>query len=105
VKRGEIYWGNLGSAGRRPALIITRSEAITVRTRVTVAPITRTIRGIRSEVPVGKEEGLPAVSVATCDNLLTVDKKVFDSPPSGRLHTSKLIALDAALRFALGIRY
>ena len=105
MNRGEIYWADLGPAGRRPALVVTRSGAIAVRTRVTVAPVTRTIRGIRSEVSLGTDEGLPAESVATCDNLLTVDKRVFDSSSVGRLSTSKVVALDAALRFALGIRY
>ena len=76
-----------------------------MRTRVTVAPVTRTVRGIRSEVSLGKDEGLPAESVASCDNLLTVDKRVFDPSAVGRLSTSKVLALDAALRFALGIKY
>jgi len=105
VKRGEIYWGDLGPVGRRPALIVTRSAATEVRTRVTVAPITRTIRGIASEVRVGRDEGLPDASVASCDNLITVDKQVFDASPVGRLTIRKVAALDAALRFALGIRY
>jgi len=104
VKRGEIYWGDLGPAGRRPALIVTRSTVIEVRTRVTVAPITRTIRGIRSEIPVGQAEGLPVSSVATCDNLVTVDKRVLDPTPVGHLPPSKVVVLDVALRFALGIR-
>ena len=104
VKRGEVYWGDLGPAGRRPALIVTRSEVIGVRSRVTVAPITRTIRAIASEVPVGKDEGLPASSIASCDNLITVDKRALDPTPVGRLSLSMTVALDAALRFALGIR-
>jgi mRNA interferase MazF len=104
MKRGEIYWGDLGQAGRRPALIVTRSSAIAVRTRVTVAPITRTIRGIRSEVPVGQDVGLPDSSVASCDNLVTVDKRVLDPDPVGLLTASRIRVLDAALKFALGIR-
>ena len=67
-----------------------------------VAPL---VRGIRSELPVGKAEGLPAGSAASCDNLITVDKRVLDPTPAGRLSTGKAIALDAALRFALGVRY
>jgi mRNA interferase MazF len=105
VNRGEIYWANLQDAGRRPALIVTRSAAIPHLARVTVAPITRTIRDIASEVPVGRKEGLPATSVASCDNLLTVDKRVFDPEPVGKLGQGKVALLDRALRFALGIRY
>jgi hypothetical protein len=43
--------------------------------------------------------------VASCDNLLTVDKRVFDPAPVGRLGPGKIALLDRALRFALGIRY
>jgi len=104
VRRGEIYWADLGPLGRRPALVVTRQAAIGVRQRVTVIPLTRTIRGLASEVSLGPEDGLPSESVAGCDNLLTVDKRVLDSKPLGRLGLEKVARLDAALRFALGIR-
>jgi mRNA interferase MazF len=105
VRRGEVFWGDLGPDGRRPVVILTRSAAIGVRTRLTVAPVTTIIRGIRSEVPVGPEEGLAQDSVISCDNLATLDKRVFDLNPVGRLDTAKLARLDAALRFALAIRF
>ena len=50
VRRNDIIWANLGApAGRRPVCVLTRDAAIDVLTAVTCAPITRTIRGIRSE--------------------------------------------------------
>jgi mRNA-degrading endonuclease toxin of MazEF toxin-antitoxin module len=54
---------------------------------------------------VGPEEGLAQDSVISCDNLATLDKRVFDLNPVGRLDTAKLARLDAALRFALAIRF
>lgn len=42
-----------------------------------VAPVTRTIRGIPTEVPLGSAEGLPAESVATMDNILAFPKAIF----------------------------
>jgi mRNA interferase MazF len=105
VKRGEIYWANLGVGGRRPALVVSRSAAAEVRSRVTVAPVTRTVRGTRSELPLGPGEGLGVEWVASCDNLLTVDKRLMDEAPVGRLGLEKILALDHALKFALGIRY
>jgi len=39
---------------------------------VTVAPITSTVRGITSEVPVGPRNGLDQNSVVSCDNITTV---------------------------------
>ena len=39
---------------------------------VTVAPITSTVRGLTSEVPVGPRNGLDHESVVSCDNITTV---------------------------------
>ena len=106
MNRGEIYWANLGPPkGRRPVCVLTRDTAIAVRTSVTCAPITRTIRGIRSEVRLGREEGLRGESVVSCDNVFTVPKSVLDRSPTGRLTGAKRIELDRALRHALDIRY
>jgi len=58
VARGDVIWADLGgSAGTRPVCILTRGAAIAGSTSPTCAPITRTIRGIRSEVEVGPAEG------------------------------------------------
>ncbi|CAN5166454.1 type II toxin-antitoxin system toxin endoribonuclease MazF3 [soil metagenome] len=57
---------------RRPALILTRRSRLHVLTWTTVAPITSTIRGITSEVPVGPRNGLDQDSVVSCDNITTV---------------------------------
>ena len=79
VARGDIVWADLGPpAGRRPVCVLTRDAAIAVLTAVTCAPITRTIRGIRSEVEVGSAEGLPEPSVITCDNLITIPLASLD---------------------------
>ncbi len=85
--------------------VLTRDAAIAVLHSVTCAPITRTVRGIRSEVDVGADEGLPAPSVITCDNVLTIPQAVLDPEAVGRLHEPKRAALDRALRYALDIRY
>jgi mRNA interferase MazF len=85
-------------------LIVTRTPAIAVRTSVTVAPITRTVRGIASEVALGRAHGLRAVSVALCDSLQTIPKDALRRRPVGRLSTDELPSLDRALRYALGIR-
>lgn len=106
VARSEIYWADLGPpAGKRPVCVLTRDAAIGVLTSVICAPITRTIRGISSEVEVGPEQGLPAVSAISCDNLLTLPQAALDSVPVGRLDEVKRAELDRALRYALDIRY
>jgi mRNA interferase MazF len=106
VARSEIYWADLGPpAGRRPVCVLTRGVAVRVLTTVTCAPITRTIRGIRSEVEVGPEQGLPVAGAISCDNLLTVPQAMLDPAPVGRLDEVKRAELDRALRYALDIRY
>jgi mRNA-degrading endonuclease toxin of MazEF toxin-antitoxin module len=104
VERGDVFWANLpGSAGRRPVVIVSRSEAVRVRAAVTVAPVTRTIRRIASELPLGREQGLRVRCVANCDSLNTISKRRL-TRRLGSLDSHKLVALDDALRYALGIR-
>lgn len=57
---------------RRPALVLTRHSKLHVLTWITVAPITSTVRGIASEVPLGPRNGFDHDSVASCDNITTV---------------------------------
>lgn len=106
VERGDIIWADLGPpAGRRPVCVLTRQAAITVLTAITCAPITRTIRGIRSEVEVGPAQGLPDQSVISCDNLITIPTTLLDPEPVGHLDLNTQIKLDRALRYALDIQY
>jgi len=106
VARGDVYWADLGPpAGRRPVCILTRDAAIEVLRTATCAPITRTRRGIRSEVEVGPDEGLPEPGVVSCDNIVTIPQAVLDPRPTGRLDEVKRAELDRALRYALDIRY
>ena len=56
----------------RPVLILTRDVVRPHLSRVTVAPITSTIRGLSTEVPVGPANGLDHESVVSCDNIVTV---------------------------------
>jgi mRNA interferase MazF len=106
VRRGEIYWVELGEpAGRRPVCIVTRDAAIDVLTAVTCAPITRAVREIQSELEVGPEEGLSERSVVACDNLVTIPKSTLDRERVGRLGLDQRAALDRALRYSLDIQY
>lgn len=76
-----------------------------VLTTVTCAPIARTIRGIRSEVQISTDEGLPEACVINCDTIVTVPLGELDSEPVGRLDEVKWAELDQALRYALDIVY
>src|SRR4051794_5361418 len=77
VKRGEVWWVEHPEAGRRPACVLTRQAAIPVLTSVLVAPATRTVRNIPTEVLLGPNDGKPAECALSFDNLTTVPKALL----------------------------
>ena len=106
MRRGDLHWADLGRrTGRRPAVVLTRDEVLPFLESIVVAPVTKTIRDIGSEVPVGPEEGLDEASTINCDNLITIGKSRLETVPIGSLSATKIQRLDRALRFALAIRY
>ncbi len=72
-RQGEIWWAEIASA-RRPVLVVTRSEAVPVLTGVVVAPVTRTIRSIPTEIRLGADEGLETECVANFDGLQRIQR-------------------------------
>jgi mRNA interferase MazF len=103
VKRGEIWWARLPlPAGRRPVVLVSRDSAYTVRAAITVVEVSTTARGIPTEVPLGKRDGLPKRCVANADSVVTIPKTWLESRIAS-LHTEKATALDGALRFALAL--
>jgi mRNA interferase MazF len=56
----------------RPVLVLTRELVRPHLHRVTVAPITSTVRGLSTEVVVGVRNGLEHDSVVNLDNILTI---------------------------------
>jgi mRNA interferase MazF len=58
----------------RPVLILTRPQVRPYLNSITVAPITSSVRGLSTEVPVGPANGLDGESVISCDNITTVPR-------------------------------
>lgn len=56
----------------RPVVVLTREAARAAMTKVTIAPITSTVKGLSSEVPVGPDNGLEHPSVISLDNVVTI---------------------------------
>jgi mRNA interferase MazF len=56
----------------RPVLVLTRELVRSHLNTVTIAPITTTIRGLSTEVPVDTTNGLDGPSVVSCDNITTI---------------------------------
>jgi mRNA-degrading endonuclease toxin of MazEF toxin-antitoxin module len=52
--------------------VLTREEALPTLRNVVVALVTRTVRGVPSEVPLGPSDGMPVECAVSLDNLRTV---------------------------------
>jgi mRNA interferase MazF len=103
MRRGEVWWARLPEpTGRRPVVLVSRDSAYAVRASVTVVEVSTTVRGIASEVPLGKRDGLPKPCVANTDSLVTIPKSWLDER-IGALGAEKSAALDTALRFSLAL--
>jgi mRNA interferase MazF len=102
MKRGEVRWYRFASPDkRRPVVILTRDSIIEYLNEVTVAPVTSTVRGIPSEVPVGPADGMPRRSAVNLDHLQTVSKDSLGALVA-TLAPSRMAEVRAALLFALG---
>jgi mRNA interferase MazF len=77
VARGELWWGEAPDKRGRPFLVVSRDAANAVMARVLVAPVTRRIRGVPSELALGTDEGLPVACVASLDNLRPFPKTLL----------------------------
>jgi mRNA interferase MazF len=101
VNRGEVWWVEHPKVGRRPACVLTRQAAIPVLTSVLVAPATRTIRGIPTEVTLTRDDGMPDECALSFDNLATVPKTLLTKRIT-LVPEARLDELCSALRAATG---
>lgn len=104
MRRAEIWWAELPPpAGHRPVVILTRDAVLHSIDSVVVTVVTRTVRGIPTEVALGRRQGLPAPSVASLDNILTVPRSQLKRL-IGACDAKKVEELDLALKVALDVR-
>jgi len=70
MKRGEIRWYTFRPPDkRRPVLLLTRDSVIEQLGEVIAAPITRTIRGLATEVLLTTDDGMPVACAANFDHV------------------------------------
>ena len=102
VRRGEIWRYLFKSPDKlRPVVILSRPEVIGLLHTVMVAPVTSTIRGAPSEVPVGVEEGLKRPSAVNLDHVQTIEKARLKGYV-GSLKGQRMRAVCQALAIAVG---
>jgi mRNA interferase MazF len=86
----------------RPVLVLTRETVRPHMNTVTVAPITTTIRGLSTEVPVGPANGLDERGVVACDHVTTIPVGALGSQ-IGRLLDEQEATLGEAIRSAFDL--
>ncbi len=105
MERGEIRRADLGGGcGRRPVLVVTATELVPVLDAVTCAPVTTTLYGVPTRLPLGRDEGLAEASEAVCDALVTIAKRDLETVPLGSLSPVRFPQLDRAPARALDVR-
>jgi len=77
MKRGEVWFADVGGGGDRPVLVLTRDPVADRIDAVVVAHLTTTIRGLTSELRLGPSDGLRGDCVVSFDNLHTLPKASF----------------------------
>ena len=103
LARGTVWFALMPEPiGRRPVVVLTRDVAIPHLTNVTVALVTRAVRGVPSEVALGPDQGLREECVASCDNIHTISCSWLNRRV-GTLDLAKLDALGRAVRLALDL--
>lgn len=101
VARGEVWWYEHPDAGRRPFLVLTRTEVVPVLSQLLGVPATRTSRGIPTEVALDESDGMPAPCVLSLDNV-SVIRKALCTDRITTLGPEKLASVCEALRIAAG---
>jgi mRNA interferase MazF len=103
MKRGEVWWYEHPYLKRRPALILTRDEAIGNLGELFTVLATTNIRGLPTEVEIGVADGMPSACVLNADHIDAVDKN-FLSKRITMLSAEKIDAVCRALALASGCR-
>ena len=97
-RQGEVWWAE-GRDKRRPVLVITRTDVIPDLRTIVVAPITRTVRGIPTEIALDETDGLRETCAATFDNLLLVPTRSLTAKlgEAGAMRRAEICSALAAL--------
>lgn len=103
AKQGNIYYCHFDEPIKsRPVLVLSRTEINAVRENIVVALVTRTVRNIPLEIPVGKAEGLSKEGVVSLGDVYTVPKALL-SEKKGQLSPEKLENMQEGLKLLFAL--
>jgi len=100
MQRGEI-WFAATPGGDRPVLVLTRDPVADRIGSVVVAALTRTRRGLVSELELTEADGVPTNSVVNFDNIHTIPRNTFRRRVT-TLHPSRIADACRTLQAATG---
>lgn len=102
LERGDVRLLRMKAPDKeRPVVILTRNSSLDFLGWATVAPITSTIRGVRSEARLDVEDGMKRPCAVNAHNLLAVRKDQIGRRVA-RLTEARMHSVCAAIAFALG---
>jgi mRNA interferase MazF len=102
VARGDVRLFRFAPPDKqRPVVVLTRDSIVDRLSRLTVAPLTSTIRGVASEVALGTEDGLKQPCAVNLHNIVTVPKEGLGRRVA-QLDERRLDEICDAIAFALG---
>ena len=89
VNRGDIRWYTFRLPDkRRPVMVLSRNAVIAHLNELIVVPVTRTIRGLATEVVLTEEDGLPVTCALNFDHIALAQRDRIGSTlstlPDGR---------------------
>jgi mRNA interferase MazF len=101
MKRGEIWFAKT-PGGDRPVMVLTRDPVADRIGAVVIAALTRTRRGLVSELELTPEaDGVPTNCVVNFDNLHTLPREAFRRPVT-QLSAERMAQSCGVLRDAMG---
>ena len=102
LERGDVRLYRFSASKKQgPVLVLTRPSAIRYLSRVTVAPISSTVRDVPSEVVLNVEDGMKKPCAVNLHNVVTVGQQGLGRRVT-QLSKGKMRQVCVALAFALG---
>jgi mRNA interferase MazF len=101
LERGDVCLHRFGAPDKeRPVVVMTRPLSIPRLSRVTVVPVTSSIRGTPAEVLLDESDGMKKACVANVYNIVTVEKREIGKRLT-TLSPERMREICKALHFAL----
>jgi mRNA interferase MazF len=102
IARGDVRLYRFAPPDKeRPVVVLTRESAVTYLSTATIAPVTSTIRGVPSEVPLDEADGMKAPCAVNLHNIVTVQQQRLGRRVA-RLGSVRMGEICTAINFAIG---